>query len=117
VTYWRARPNTLVLLACATLAGAVAARDPAWLDIAIAIVINALVALSVGLTFGQAGILSAAQGSFAAIGAYTTAILTVRLVGRPGLPCRLRSPCRPALGTDSRVWSRAWRLSPSRWPP
>jgi branched-chain amino acid transport system permease protein len=85
VTYWRARSNTLVLLACATLAGAVAARDPAWLDIAIAIVINALVALSVGLTFGQAGILSAAQGSFAAIGAYTTAILTVRLGWSPWL--------------------------------
>lgn len=85
MSLWRARPNTLVLVGCAILAGAVAARDPAWLDIAIAIVINALVALSVGLTFGQAGILSAAQGSFAAIGAYTTAILTLKLGWSPWL--------------------------------
>jgi branched-chain amino acid transport system permease protein len=85
VSYWRARPNTLVLLACAVVGGALAARDPAWLDIAVAIVINALVALSVGLTFGQAGILSAAQGAFAAIGAYTSAILCLKLGWSPWL--------------------------------
>jgi branched-chain amino acid transport system permease protein len=94
VTYWRARTNTLVLLAGAIVAGAVASRDPAWLDIAIAIVISALVALSVGLTFGQAGILSVAQGSFAAVGAYTTAILTLRLGWSPwlALPAAIALP-------------------------
>ena len=98
MTYWRARTNTLVLLAGAALAGAVAARDAAWLDIAIAIVINALVALSVGLTFGQAGILSAAQGSFAAVGAYATGILTVKLGWSPwlALPAAISLPA--ALG-------------------
>ncbi len=98
MSYWRARPNTPVLLACAVVAGLIASRDPAWLDIAIAIAINALIALSVGLTFGQAGILSVAQGSFAAIGAYTTAILTVKLGWSPwlGLPAAIALPA--ALG-------------------
>jgi branched-chain amino acid transport system permease protein len=98
VSYWRARPNALVLLACAAVAGAVAARDPAWLDIAIAIVINALVALSVGLTFGQAGILSAAQGSFAAVGGYTSGILCLKLGWSPWLALPLAIAFPAALG-------------------
>jgi branched-chain amino acid transport system permease protein len=98
VIYWRARPNTLILLACAIVAGAVAARDPAWLDNAVAIVINALIALSVGLTFGQAGILSAAQGAFAAVGAYTTAILTVKLGWSPWLALSAAIALPAALG-------------------
>jgi branched-chain amino acid transport system permease protein len=36
-----------------------------------------LLAISLGLVYGQAGMLSIAQGAFAAIGAYTTAIMTL----------------------------------------
>jgi branched-chain amino acid transport system permease protein len=38
----------------------------------------ALIALPLGLIYGQGGTISLAQGSFAAIGAYTSAILTTR---------------------------------------
>ncbi|MGE3869502.1 MAG: branched-chain amino acid ABC transporter permease, partial [Pseudorhodoplanes sp.] len=49
-----------------------------WLDTSVIIAIYALLALSVGVCYGLAGILSVAQASFAAIGAYATAIATLR---------------------------------------
>lgn len=49
-----------------------------WLETSILIGIYALMAISVGVSYGLAGILSVAQGSFAAFGAYTTAILSIR---------------------------------------
>lgn len=49
-----------------------------WLDTSVIIAIYALLALSAGLSYGLAGILSVAQASFASIGAYATAILTIR---------------------------------------
>ncbi|MFO1079117.1 MAG: branched-chain amino acid ABC transporter permease [Reyranellaceae bacterium] len=98
VAYWRARPNTPLVLLAALVAGAVAARDPAWLDIAIGIVINALVALSVGLMFGQAGLLSAAQGSFAAVGAYVSGILAAKLGWSPWITLPLAVLVPAALG-------------------
>lgn len=48
----------------------------AYLDTGLTIATTALIALSVGLCYGQAGILSVAQAAFAAIGAYSTAVLT-----------------------------------------
>lgn len=49
-----------------------------WLDTSSIIAIYALLALSVGVSYGLAGILSVAQASFASIGAYATAILSTR---------------------------------------
>lgn len=76
------RRNTWIMLVVAAIACAVAPFNPVWLDTAILTGILALIALSAGLSFGQAGILSMAQGAFAAIGAYATAICATRL----GLP-------------------------------
>ena len=85
MTYLRAHPNTIgITLACA-LGVLVASRDPVWLDTAILIGIYALIALSAGISFGQAGILSMAQGAFAAIGGYAAAISALKL----GLPAPL----------------------------
>jgi branched-chain amino acid transport system permease protein len=62
-----------VAAACALIGG-----NLVWLNVSTLIAIYALIALSVGVTYGQAGILSVAQGTFAALGAYTTAILTLK---------------------------------------
>lgn len=45
----------------------------------------ALIALPLGLIYGQGGTISLAQGSFAALGAYTSAILTTRYGVPPAL--------------------------------
>lgn len=44
-----------------------------------------ILAVSLGLVYGQAGMLSVAQAAFAAIGAYATAILTLKLGWSPWL--------------------------------
>lgn len=49
-----------------------------WLDTSVVIAIYSLIALSVGISYGQAGILSVAQAAFASVGAYATAIVTTR---------------------------------------
>lgn len=76
------RPNTCIMLAVAAVICAVAPMNPVWLDTVILTGVFALISLSAGLSFGQAGILSMAQGAFAAIGAYATAVLATRF----GLP-------------------------------
>lgn len=76
------RRNSWIMLAVGAIACAVAPLNPVWLDTVILAGIFALIALSAGLSFGQAGILSMAQGAFAAIGAYATAICATRF----GLP-------------------------------
>jgi len=83
LTLLRAHPNTLVAVAlCACVILAVRS-DPAWTDTAVLTGIDTLIALSAGLSFGQAGILSMAQGAFAALGAYAAALAAIRL-GLPG---------------------------------
>lgn len=72
------RRNTLIMVAVAALACALAPLSATWLDTVILTGVFALISLSCGLSFGQAGILSMAQGGFAAIAAYTTAILATR---------------------------------------
>lgn len=52
-------------------------------DTAIIIAIYALIALSVGVTYGMTGLLSIAQASLAAVGAYITAILTSKFGWSP----------------------------------
>lgn len=70
--------RTLLLIGCAVTAYLLVRDDVSWLDTYTIIGIYALLALSVGLSYGQAGILSVAQAAFASIGAYATAILTAR---------------------------------------
>ena len=76
------RRNTWIMAIVGAIACAVAPLNPVWLDSVILTGILALIALSAGLSFGQAGILSMAQGAFAAIGAYATAVCATRF----GLP-------------------------------
>lgn len=76
------RRNTWIMLVVGGLVCAFAPLSATWLDTLIHTGIFSLIALSAGLSFGQAGILSMAQGAFAAVGAYATAICATRL----GLP-------------------------------
>lgn len=82
MTFPMGRPNTMIMLGVGVLACALAPLNPVWLDTLILTGVLALISLSAGLSFGQAGILSLAQGAFAAIGAYSTAVLATRF----GLP-------------------------------
>jgi branched-chain amino acid transport system permease protein len=72
------RPNTVIMLLVGVLACTLAPLSPVWLDTVILTGILSLISLSAGLSFGQAGILSMAQGAFAAIGAYSTAVLATK---------------------------------------
>lgn len=66
-------------IAAAVLVVSLFIRDSyLWLDTSTIIAIYSLLALSVGICYGFAGILSVAQASFAALGAYATAITTLR---------------------------------------
>lgn len=77
MTLARRQRSPLVLLALLIPVTIAIQGDPVMLDTSIIIGIYSLIALSVGLTWGQAGILSIAQAAFAAIGAYATAIATI----------------------------------------
>ncbi len=68
----------LVLVAVIVVVTPFIASSPFWLDNSVLVAIFALLALSVGMAYGQAGILSIAPAAFGAIGAYATAILTAR---------------------------------------
>jgi branched-chain amino acid transport system permease protein len=74
-------PAALLILAFLVVMIAAAYR-PSLYTTAITIGIYSLIALPLGLIYGQGGTISLAQGAFAALGSYTTAILT----GRYGLP-------------------------------
>ena len=88
------RPNTCIMFLTGAVACAFAPLNPVWLDTAALTGILALISLSAGLSFGQAGILSMAQGGFAAIGAYATAICATRLgwSAWAGLPFAIALP-------------------------
>lgn len=53
-------------------------NSPFWLDNSVMVAIFALMALSAGMAYGQAGILSIAPAAFASIGAFATGIVTTR---------------------------------------
>lgn len=53
-------------------------NSPFWLDNSVLVAIFALLALSAGMAYGQAGILSIAPAAFASIGAFATGIVTTR---------------------------------------
>ena len=79
------RINTLAVFALICLGILLIAHDTVWVDAAVLIGIQGLIALSVGLCYGQGGLLSLAQAPFAAIGAYTTAIITLKFGWSPAL--------------------------------
>lgn len=73
----RQLPALVLLVAIAIMAIRVV-DDPAFQATAIVVGIYATVAVPLGLLFGYGGVLSLAQGSFAAIGGYTAAVLSTR---------------------------------------
>lgn len=79
----RMHSNALAVAAIAVGGGLLVYGKPAAVDTAIVAGIFALIALSAGLIYGQAGILSMTQGVFAAVGAYTTAVMTTRFGWSP----------------------------------
>jgi branched-chain amino acid transport system permease protein len=76
----KARSFQLILAVAALVAALVAPliAGPFWLTLITQIYIYGLLALSVDLLLGHAGLYSLCQASFFAVGAYTTAILQVR---------------------------------------
>lgn len=78
MTWLNQRPNTIGLAAAVLVGLPIALMRPAWTDSAVILGVYALLGLSVGLSYGQAGILTMSQGAFAAIGGYAAAILTTR---------------------------------------
>lgn len=54
------------------------AKSPFWLDNSVLVAVFALLSLSVGMAYGQTGILSIAPAAFGAIGAFATSVITVR---------------------------------------
>jgi len=74
----RRQSPALSLLLIVVVSGAIFSGSRSTLDTSILIAIFSLMALSVGISFGQAGMMSLGQASFAAIGAYTTSILTTQ---------------------------------------
>lgn len=77
-------PALLVAL-CVASATPMLIGNASLTDTAIVIAIYALIALSVGVTYGMTGLLSVAQASLAAVGAYATAILTTKFGWSPWL--------------------------------
>jgi branched-chain amino acid transport system permease protein len=101
----RWRRNTAIMAGVSVIACAAAPLNPVWLDMVVLTGILSLISLSAGLSYGQAGILSMAQGAFAAIGAYATAICATRfgLSAWVGLALALTLPAALAWGVARTV--------------
>lgn len=86
--------STLVLVGLIVCGTVLSYGKPFWLDNSIMIGIFGLMALSVGLSYGQAGILSMATAGFASIGAFGSALLSIRYGLSPwmGLPFAVLAP-------------------------
>jgi branched-chain amino acid transport system permease protein len=85
-------------LAAALVVAAVAlpfAAGPFWMGLVTQMIVFGLLALSVDLLLGHAGLFSICHGSFFAVAAYTTAILQVR----HGAPTLLAAPAGLLAGT------------------
>ncbi|WP_458757173.1 branched-chain amino acid ABC transporter permease [Afipia sp. TerB] len=100
----RMRPAIILFVIIAALTPVIVGQ-PFWLDNSILVAIFSLMALSVGMAYGQAGILSVATAAFASIGAFATSIVTTHyglspLVGlllAIGLPMILGYPMARAI--------------------
>lgn len=68
----------LTILAIAAAITPFILSSPFWLDNSVVVAIFSLLALSVGMAYGQAGILSIAPAAFGSIGAFATSIVTTR---------------------------------------
>lgn len=68
----------LTILAIAAAITPFILSSPFWLDNSAVVAIFSLLALSVGMAYGQAGILSIAPAAFGSIGAFATSIVTTR---------------------------------------
>lgn len=73
----RMRPAIILFVIIAALTPMIIGQ-PFWLDNSILVAIFSLMALSVGMAYGQAGILSVATAAFASIGAFATSIVTTQ---------------------------------------
>ena len=80
----RLRPALIVAAIIAALSPFIAG-SPFWLDNSVIVAIFALMALSAGMAYGQAGILTMATAAFASVGAFATAIMTVHYELSPWL--------------------------------
>ncbi len=80
----RLRPALIVAVIIAVLSPFIAS-NAFWLDNSVMVAIFALMALSAGMAYGQAGILTMATAAFASVGAFATAILTVHYELTPWL--------------------------------
>lgn len=85
MSYLLNRPTTCIVLVFALASFTVATRDPVWTDTWVILGVYTLIALSTGISYGQAGILSMSQGAFAAIGGYLAAICGLRFKLPPGI--------------------------------
>jgi branched-chain amino acid transport system permease protein len=74
----REHPNALLCFGLAAIGVAAVQGKPVWMDSTVIIGIQALIALSVGLSYGQAGILSMAQAVLASVGGYVSAVLALK---------------------------------------
>lgn len=70
--------SALILFGAFLIITLLISGNTVWLDTSVVIAIYSLIALSVGISYGQAGILSVAQAAFASVGAYAAAIVTTR---------------------------------------
>lgn len=68
----------LSVLVVALVAGLFISDNRVWLDTMVYAGIYAMIALSIGIAYGQGGMLSIAQAAFATVGAYATAVVTLR---------------------------------------
>ena len=96
MSFIASRPQTALLVVVLAVVLTAISGDVVWVDTGVMIGIYGLLALSVGLSYGQAGILSLAQAPLAAIGAYATAILTTNH-GWPPLASLLVSLALPTV--------------------
>jgi ABC-type branched-subunit amino acid transport system permease subunit len=80
----RLEPTVFLVVAIVVLS-VVIRDDQYWLDASVMLAIFSMFALSAGMSYGQAGIPSIATGAFGAVGAYSSAILTMRLGMSPAL--------------------------------
>ena len=85
MSYLLSRPNTFTVLVFALVSFVVVTRDPVWTDTWVILGVYTLIALSTGISYGQAGILSMSQGAFAAIGGYLAAVCGLRFKLPPGV--------------------------------
>jgi branched-chain amino acid transport system permease protein len=80
-----------ILVALAVALATPLFAGPFWLTLITQIYIYGLLALSVDLLLGHAGLYSLCQASFFAVAAYTTAILQVRYGKERGLAERIEA--------------------------